>query len=62
MMFEDAICLCGNSNFLLRPTHTKYETEFVEVKIALKRLYNSNMKDITFLVKQEWEVREKGIL
>lgn len=62
LMFEDAICICGNGKFLLRPTHTKNETEYVDVKIALKRLYNSNIKDITFLVKQEWEVIDKGVL
>ena len=60
--FEDAIYLCGNGKFLLRPTHTKIETDFVEVKTALKRLYNSEPKDITFLVNQPWEVIEKGVL
>ena len=57
--FEDAICLCGNGKFLLKPTHTKNETDFVEIKTALKRLYNSSEKDISFLVKQDWEVIEK---
>lgn len=62
LMFEDAIYICGNGEFLLRPTRIKGETEFVDVKIALKRLYNSNIKDIAFLVKQEWEVIDKGVL
>lgn len=62
LSFEDAICVCGNGKFLLRPTHIKNETDFVEVKTALRRLYNSNMADITFLIKQEWEVIEKGVL
>lgn len=54
--FEDALYLCSNNDLLLRPTHTKTETEFVEVKTALKRLYNSEPKDIAYLIKQPWEI------
>ena len=58
MQFEDAVYLCSNNKFLLRPTKTLIKTEFVDVKTALKRLYNSPLPDIAFLLKQDWEVTE----
>lgn len=58
MLFEDAVYICSSNKFLLRPTKTVTQTEFVDVKTALKRLANSRTADIAFLLKQEWEIAE----